>query len=131
MVLMQLMQQLQVLLDEQELQHLHDEFFRRFQFPLLVQDLHQVLMQVCELAELHKHQLVVKLALLQLVPEVVSLVPEVVSLVRQPLVPEVELRVRQPLVPEVELQGQRLLRQRFQLIQDALPLQLLYQLRHQ
>jgi hypothetical protein len=33
MVLMQLMQQLQVLLDEQELQHLHDEFFRRFQFP--------------------------------------------------------------------------------------------------
>jgi hypothetical protein len=33
MVLMQLMQQLQVLLGEQELQHLHDEFFHRFLFP--------------------------------------------------------------------------------------------------
>jgi hypothetical protein len=62
---MQLKRQLQVLLGEQELQRLHDEFFRRFPFPLLVQDSRQVLMQVCELGELHMHQLVVKLALLQ------------------------------------------------------------------
>jgi hypothetical protein len=78
----------------------------------------------------------VKRVLRQLVPEVVSLartqlVPEVVSLARTQLVPEVVSLARTQLVPEVELQVQRLLRQRFQLIQDALPLQLLYQLRHQ
>jgi hypothetical protein len=33
MVLMQLMQQPALQQGEQELQHLHDEFFRRFRFP--------------------------------------------------------------------------------------------------
>jgi len=72
MVLMQLKQQLQVQQGEQGLQHLHDEFFRRYRFPLLVQDLLQVQMLICELGELHKHRLVVKLLPLeQLVPEAV------------------------------------------------------------
>jgi hypothetical protein len=38
MVLMQPLPTLQVLLDELVLQHLRDEFFRRFQFPLPEQD---------------------------------------------------------------------------------------------
>jgi hypothetical protein len=67
----------------------------------------------------------VKLALRQ------QLVPEVVLLARTQLVTEVVSLVRQQLVQVVELQVQRRLRQRFQLIQDALPLQLLYQLQHQ
>ena len=60
MVLMQQVSTLQELQGVQVLQHLHDEFFRQFRSPLLEQDLLQVQMPICELGELHKHQLVVK-----------------------------------------------------------------------
>jgi hypothetical protein len=131
MVLMQQKQQLQVRQDEQGLQHLHDEFFRRFLFPLLVQDLRQVQMLICELGELHKHRQVVKLVQLR------QLVPEAVSLVRTQLVPEAVSLVRTQLVPEavslvlvVELLEQKQIRTH-RLIQDVLPLQQLYQLQRQ
>jgi hypothetical protein len=121
MVLIQLKQQLQVQQGELELQHLHDEFFRRFRFPLLVQGLRQVQMQVCELGELHKHLLVVKLALQQLVLEAVWVQTRL--LVRPQL-------VRPQLVLAVVLLEQKQLRTH-RLIQDVLLLQQLYQLRHQ
>jgi hypothetical protein len=126
MVLMQLKQQLQAQQDEPELQHLRDEFFRRFLFPLLVQDLHQVQMQVCELGELHKHRQVVKLVQLQ------QLVPAAVSLAGlEPVPPERKSLVRTQLVLVVVSLEQQPLRQQFRLIQDVLPLQQLYQLQRQ
>jgi hypothetical protein len=69
-VLLQLKQQPQAPQDEPGLQHLHDEFFRRFLFPLLVQDLHQVQKPICERGELHKHRQVVKQVRLHLVQAV-------------------------------------------------------------
>jgi hypothetical protein len=57
----QLLQMERVLQDELVLQHLHDEFFHRYQYQLLAQDLRQVQMQAFELGELHMHLLVVTL----------------------------------------------------------------------
>jgi predicted nucleic acid-binding protein len=53
------------------------------------------------------------------------------QLVRQQLVPAVALLVLQLLVLGVVLLEQKRLRQQLRLIQDVLPLQQLYQLRHQ
>jgi hypothetical protein len=55
----QLLQMQRVLQDELVLQHLHDEFFHRYQYQLLAQDLRQVQMQAFELGESHMHPLVV------------------------------------------------------------------------
>jgi positive regulator of sigma E activity len=87
-------------------------------------------MQVCELGELHKHLLVVKLEQPLQLGQVVALRVRQ-RLVRIQLVLVVVLPVRTQLVLVVVSLEQKPLRQLFQSSQDVLPLQLLYQLLHQ